>query len=70
MSNRCAAAFQRMITECTHNRHRYHPTWTVGYVVCLDCGRRAACPVCVPQRPDTPLALHVCAKHQPKEEQR
>jgi len=70
MSSRLPAAFTRMVTDCTHNRHRYRPTWTLGYVICLDCGKRAACPVCVPQWPDPPSAFWLCPRHRPKEEAR
>jgi len=68
MSSRLQAAFTRMVTDCLAGRHRYHPTWTPGHVVCLDCGKRAVCPVCVPQLPDTTFVLHVCAMRRPKEE--
>ena len=68
MSQRLHAAFQHMVTDCTHGHHRYHSTWTPGHLICLDCGTRAVCPVCVPQWPHTPLVLHVCQKHHPKEQ--
>ena len=68
MSQRLQAAFARMVTDCPAGRHRYRPTWTPGHVVCLDCGSRAVCPVCVPQMPDTTAHLVLCAKHRPKEE--
>jgi hypothetical protein len=68
MSSRVQAAFLRMVTDCNQNRHRYRPTWTVGQVVCLDCGKRAVCPVCVPQWPDSTSAFWLCPKHQPKEQ--
>jgi len=48
--------------------HDYHPTWETGHVVCLRCGKRAACSVCVSQWPDTKLAFHLCPTHRPKEE--
>ena len=53
---------------CELPGHRYHPTWEIGHFICTVCGKRAVCPVCVPQWPDTKLSLHVCDKHQPKEE--
>jgi hypothetical protein len=68
MSARLATAFTHMVTDCTHNQHRYHPTWERGHVVCLDCGKRAVCPVCLPQMPDTTQQLALCATHRPKEE--
>ena len=67
MSQRLTAAFARMVTDCPAGRHRSHPTWTPGQVVCLDCGRRAVCPVCVPQLPDTKQQLALCATHRPQE---
>ncbi|MGB8347670.1 MAG: hypothetical protein WCD86_22495 [Ktedonobacteraceae bacterium] len=68
MSSRLAAAFARMVTDCTQGRHRSHATWTPGHVVCLDCGKRAVCPVCVPQMPATNHHLALCATHRPQEE--
>ena len=53
---------------CELPGHRYHATWDMGHFLCTRCGMRAVCPVCVPQWPDTPLALYVCPKHQPKEQ--
>jgi hypothetical protein len=53
---------------CAHHGHIYSSTWEMGHFVCLRCGTRAVCAVCVPQWPDTTLALHLCSKHQPKEE--
>lgn len=52
---------------CELPGHAYHPTWEMGHVVCLRCGKRAVCPVCVPQMPDTKQQLVLCAQHRPKE---
>jgi len=54
--------------DCTMNGHRYHSTWTPGHLLCTGCGKRAVCPVCVPQMPNTTQQLVLCAKHRPKEE--
>lgn len=55
---------------CELPGHADHATWEPGQFLCTRCGQRAVCPVCVPQWPDTKLALHLCPKHLPKEEAR
>jgi len=69
MSNGTTAIQQQFArTDCVLNGHHYHATWTVGHFVCLMCGKRAVCPVCVPQMSDTTQHLALCTQHRPKEE--
>lgn len=49
--------------SCLPGQHRWQPTWNVGEFVCLRCGHRARCSMCVVVLPHTLIILHACPRH-------
>lgn len=52
---------------CLPRQHHWQPTWSAGEFVCLRCGRRVLCPMCVVVLPRTPVVLHACLRHRMEE---
>jgi hypothetical protein len=63
MNKQATLAHTKALANYAQDWHQWHPTFTLGEKLCLMCGLRASCPICLSRPPNAYTKLLACALH-------